>query len=68
MFVSEQYAKFESKILNETKVIQFLKLMRWHFCHVYIKWPRVLASYVLDNKQPVWGLNLLQIVILMDLL
>ena len=36
MLVKEEYAKFKSNIFNKTKVIQYLKLMRWHFCQVYV--------------------------------
>ena len=36
MFVKVEYAKFKSKIFDETKFIQYLELMRWHFCQVYV--------------------------------
>ena len=28
-------AIFQSQILNESEVIQILKVVRWHFCQVY---------------------------------
>ena len=35
VLIKEEYAQFKCKMFNEMKVIQFSKLMRWHFCQVY---------------------------------
>ena len=35
MLKRQARAKFQSQILDESEVIQILKVVRWHFCQVY---------------------------------
>ena len=40
----------KSKIFNETKFIQFLKQVRWHFCQVYIGLCVTIFNIVVKNS------------------
>ena len=44
MLKRQACAKFQSQILDESEVIQILKVVRWHFCQVYIS-SRDLKTY-----------------------
>ena len=36
MLKRQACAKFQSQIFDKSEVIQILKVMRWHFCQVYM--------------------------------
>ena len=36
MLKRQACAKFQSQIFDESEVIQILKVVRWHFCQVYV--------------------------------
>ena len=44
----------KSKIFNETKFIQFLKQVRWHFCQVYIYVTLFLWSLKSKERERNW--------------
>ena len=49
MLKRQACAKFQSQIFDESEVIQILKVVRWHFCQVYItemKKKRIVRKYV----------------------
>ena len=39
MLKRQACAKFQSQIFDESEVIQILKVVRWHFCQVYMHKP-----------------------------
>ena len=45
----------KSKIFNETKFIQFLKQVRWHFCQVYIY--VTLFNIIVKTRSFLWSLK-----------
>ena len=48
MLKRQACAKFQSQIFDESEVIQFLKVVRWHFCQVYV----CLKKKAFEKKKP----------------
>ena len=46
MLKRQACAKFQSQIFDESEVIQILKVVRWHFCQVYMHEENWLAVMV----------------------
>ena len=45
MLKRQACANFQSQIFDDSEVIQILKVVRWHFCQVYIFFENV-STYV----------------------
>ena len=46
MLKRQACAKFQSQIFDEREVIQIIKVVRWHFCQVYV----IFMFEILTNR------------------
>ena len=50
MLKRQACAKFQSKIYDESEVIQILKVVRWHFCQVYLGYVSLLIFMIFKSS------------------
>ena len=50
MLKRQACAKFQSQIFDESEVIQILKVVRWHFCQVYM-YPQSVGNCVWKESE-----------------
>ena len=52
MLKRQACAKFQSPTFDESEIIQILKVVRWHFCQVYIS-SKTNSNYL----RKIWNLD-----------
>ena len=45
MLKGQACAKFQSQIFDESEVIQIVKVVRWHFCQVYLHLNNIFVKH-----------------------